>query len=912
MKSPILAFFLCTFFWSSGSEVYSEVLFECANIPKEERVGKPLIAPTRFQNALIIFAKFADEAPSDNMAPPYAADILDPDVSGSLRHFYSTMSSGAFTIKGSFLEKRYSSNSKASDYVSETSETGFGDFGRFVLEVLQNVDQDTSVDFGDYDNDGPDGIPNSGDDDGFVDFIFINLRSRPIGFILKTATGVARLGFTHTFTTNDESTSGGFIKIIPRRGGIVCAFNFGHAVGSMTHEYGHKLGISDYYDASFLRAPGEQSREDDSAGIGAWGIMGTGTLGWNENDGPNPFCAYSLEQLGWIGKDNDRLIELNQDISGLAVEPFWSGGNIYKITLSQTEYFLLANRQNSVNVYDRNIPGSGLLIWHVNTVFNGNSDESRKVLDLECADGLYFDAGFPLGKDPDRINGKDNLDFWAHDEQYAKNKGGNLGDSTDPFDGVMFTSFTPDTNPSSIPYEEIPTEITEGKRNLVRMTIRRSGANILIDLSIEKGVYFGRFTGTTVRWTGEVKVDSDIEIGSKTLLIIEPNTKIRFAQMDRFGRGTDSLRCELTIKGTMEADNALFTSDRPNPQKGDWSGILTQGTVTLRNSTVEYGRFGIKGRSELLLISSVVKNTASDGIDLENRGEPVRIIDSVVESSDGKGIIISESADVSISNTTISGNAQGGIILRESNFQLENNTFSSNGQTSEIRIQNGKNGLITGNSVSGETGLEIYQTPLVFVGHNTFQDNDVGIFSASSLPIVFKNTFLNNKEAVVVESGKASVELNGFVNNKKNVRNLSKSPIRANFNWWGTLVERDIRDKIEGPVDWSQFLTSYLTELDIPFALEQNFPNPFNSSTTIRYQIPPTASATEGGRKELVVYDILGQKVKTLVDEDSFPGFYSTVWDGKGDNEESLASGVYLYRIETDGFVQTRKLVLIR
>ena len=156
------------------------------------------------------------------------------------------------------------------------------------------------------------------------------------------------------------------------------------------------------------------------------------------------------------------------------------------------------------------------------------------------------------------------------------------------------------------------------------------------------------------------------------------------------------------------------------------------------------------------------------------------------------------------------------------------------------------------------------------------------------------------------------MELNAFVDNGKNVRNLSKSPISANFNWWGTSDPHDIRDKLEGPVDWSIFLMSDPTVLDIPFALEQNFPNPFNSTTIIRYQIPATTSITRGGRALLVIYDILGQKVKTLVDEDPLPGFHSVFWDARDDKGRKVSSGVYFYRLTVAQFLDTKKLLLLK
>ncbi len=96
------------------------------------------------------------------------------------------------------------------------------------------------------------------------------------------------------------------------------------------------------------------------------------------------------------------------------------------------------------------------------------------------------------------------------------------------------------------------------------------------------------------------------------------------------------------------------------------------------------------------------------------------------------------------------------------------------------------------------------------------------------------------------------------------------------------------------------------SEIPETYALSQNYPNPFNPQTVIHYNLPV------GGHVELSVFNLLGQKVATLVDGHRTAGSYSVVWDGKDDNQKSLASGVYLYRMETDGFVQTRKLLLLR
>ncbi len=95
---------------------------------------------------------------------------------------------------------------------------------------------------------------------------------------------------------------------------------------------------------------------------------------------------------------------------------------------------------------------------------------------------------------------------------------------------------------------------------------------------------------------------------------------------------------------------------------------------------------------------------------------------------------------------------------------------------------------------------------------------------------------------------------------------------------------------------------------DVPdsYSLYQNYPNPFNPQTVIHYDLPV------GSQVQLSVFNLMGQKVATLVDGYRSVGSYSVVWDGKDDKGKNVASGVYLYRMETDGFVRTRKLILMR
>ncbi len=90
------------------------------------------------------------------------------------------------------------------------------------------------------------------------------------------------------------------------------------------------------------------------------------------------------------------------------------------------------------------------------------------------------------------------------------------------------------------------------------------------------------------------------------------------------------------------------------------------------------------------------------------------------------------------------------------------------------------------------------------------------------------------------------------------------------------------------------------------FALGPSYPNPFNPSTTIRYALPQAAKV------ELKIYNILGQVVRKLVDEEQAAGFYEKLWDGKDQNGRPVSTGIYLYQIRAGDFVQSKKMQLIK
>ena len=98
--------------------------------------------------------------------------------------------------------------------------------------------------------------------------------------------------------------------------------------------------------------------------------------------------------------------------------------------------------------------------------------------------------------------------------------------------------------------------------------------------------------------------------------------------------------------------------------------------------------------------------------------------------------------------------------------------------------------------------------------------------------------------------------------------------------------------------------------LPTEFKLYNNYPNPFNPTTIIKYAIPQSPLPGEDGRGGLVtlkVYDVLGKEIKTLVNEEKPAGYYEVEFDAT-----SLPSGVYFYQLKTRDYIKVRKMVLLR
>ncbi|KAA0246506.1 MAG: T9SS C-terminal target domain-containing protein [Ignavibacteriae bacterium] len=169
-------------------------------------------------------------------------------------------------------------------------------------------------------------------------------------------------------------------------------------------------------------------------------------------------------------------------------------------------------------------------------------------------------------------------------------------------------------------------------------------------------------------------------------------------------------------------------------------------------------------------------------------------------------------------------------------------------------------------------------------------------------------TEINNQGFEIYRNGNkiAFVEGKGTTTETQNYSFTDKNLESGIYNYRLNQIDFDGTQEVVGE------LTVYLT-LPEEFSLEQNFPNPFNPSTVIGYQLPVT------GFVSLKIYDVLGNEVATLVNEEKPAGSYEVEFNSHSDGGQNLpagrpglSSGIYLYKLQVGNFIETKKMLLLK
>ncbi|MEE2908055.1 MAG: immune inhibitor A domain-containing protein, partial [Planctomycetota bacterium] len=303
----------------------------------------------------------------------------------SMRSYYQTMSGGRFDVIPEFF---VIPNLPEEDTFYETTEANPQGEYRLLQHVVAALDH--QVDFTRYDNDGPDGIPNSGDDDGRVDtmiLVFPECANKKEGNIWPHAGHAIWLNEGAGVPTADPSENpnpdnGGDVVVLGKytlQTTVNCEGQIVNRLRTFKHELGHCLGIRDLYDTEV------HNDEDDDPwpGLGRYCLMASGS---------GHMSAWCKARLGWV--DVISLTGLNEEL--VEFPRSFASETVWKIDINQigSEYFLIEHRSQD-DTFD-NIFGFGLLIYHVDESrrtnnrpdCSGQDPFNHPKVTLEQADGL--------------------------------------------------------------------------------------------------------------------------------------------------------------------------------------------------------------------------------------------------------------------------------------------------------------------------------------------------------------------------------------------------------------------------------------------------------------------------------------------------------------------------------------------
>jgi immune inhibitor A len=438
---------------------------------------------------------------------------------GSFRDYYNEVSRGRFDVDG-VVTRWYTAPRTYAEYVNGQSGFGVAPFNaqQMALDALRLADPD--IDYSQFDNDGPDGIPDSGDDDGQIDGLII----------VHAGPGWEETGSGNDMRSHKWSIPGGAAAV----DGVLANFYCTGAerwqgispltppgslmsIGVFCHEYGHVLGLPDLYDTSGLTGSNE--------GLGEWDLMASGLFnhlpGKPPGSCPAHLSAWSKQRLGWL----DPTWVFN-DSTNVTVPPVESTGQAFRLWTNGVEYgeyFLVENRQpvgfdaallRSTLEGDTSAHAHGLMIYHVDETIPDNNVAAHKKVDVEEGGGIEAATGFTGVQNLDLERGSGASQAACEGLVFVA---GNRGDRFDPWPGLgNRTSFSSAGCPNSDSY-------CGGTSQVSIENIAESGTGPVRDVTADFFV-----SGTTVRRDGVAVDDLPFDgNGNNGNGLVEPGETVR-------------------------------------------------------------------------------------------------------------------------------------------------------------------------------------------------------------------------------------------------------------------------------------------------------------------------------------------------------------------------------------------------
>lgn len=873
---------------------------ELSRVPTRNLAASGMTIDYRIPCILVDFSDNPASGGLINTTPQMMHDQLfttgvNPD--GSFKEYYAEISYGQMNVIGTVVGWYRMPNTYAY-YMN--GEGGIGSYPRNSQKLAQDAVFAASGDlnFAEFDNSPADGFVDGvmlvvpgrgGEETGDLNDLHSHKFAVPMPYPVYNGKQIR----DYTIQPEESSSSHGPLNPV----GVFC------------HEWGHILGLPDLYDlddCDSLEICGDQL----SSGLGDWSLMALGN--WLPNyDGylpahPDAWCRI---HMGFATATTILTNQVDYPIPSVESTPtilrLWEGG------ATGAEYFLVENRWKTG--FDAAIPGQGLLIYHVDDNMNSNRYQWIEGTDppsaphywvsLEQADGLFslekFDgqgnAGDPYSSDSVGI---DHLSYPSTNKYYTgassqvavwniSDPGATMTANLDVFYsrplleasgyGVADPAGDGDGLPEAGETFELTFDLHNYMKDASNVQVVVSAPNS--DLVFVDDTYnlASLASDATIRNTADpirvsvpdqyrsrkVEFVFDVSAESGTYHWTEL-TKIaigppRTLVVDDDRGGTR----ELKMTSTLDSLNELYAVWDVSTQ-GDPSGATLEGYPLV---------FWMTGDSNS--VSPTMAGVSAMQSYLDAGGHLFLTGQDIAEN-------ISERADASFLSDylgiTYSGNEQFAV---------------ANGVPGDI-ISDGLK--LNGGSVDGSKN-QTSPDRIALAGGS----------AASALAVVCYTYHISGLNAAVHIDNGYRVVFFGFgfeaVSSYSLPQGYNTRPqiLQPIVNWLDPDLATGIFDEPGGG----------FAGAGVPraFELAQNYPNPFNAATII----PFTLTGSRAQHVRLDVFDILGRRVQTLKDEDLEPGAYQITWNGQDHNGQSVASGVYFYRLTIgDKSALAKKMILLK